>query len=129
MTIQEKYFETEERLFDDKIEVFMIRGKRNDYRVLKTTIGAYDENDQECIGWGADIEISEARERRDDIMEYIKREYEDEYDFTEDTFDGIMIDGEMVHGDFHSINTQLYSSPDDADDFVNDVLALLEKIA
>ena len=130
MDIQEKYFETMERLFDDKIEIFRVNGKHNDYRVVKTTMGAWDENDDECIGIGAEVEIAEIREHRSDIIEYIRREYEDDYDFTENTIPGVMNDnGEWQEGEYHSIYTQIYTDPGDVESFVNNVLETLEKIA
>lgn len=120
----EKHYESTEaaNFGEDKAENYYISGDYNDYRVVKTTMGVYDEeykeSNIESIGWGAYVTIYEVRENREDILTYIEKALED-YEWNRDNISdnrGIM-------------ETLIKSDPNEASDLVENILTILEKVA
>lgn len=128
--IMEKYYEDSYKtgFGEDKEELFYISGKNNDYRIVVTTIGVYDEEYEntgiESIGIGAYVELHEILDNRSDILEYIKKSIDD-YEF--ENFDGMIYNTYPAKRE--SIQTYIESSPEDAESLVTEMLTILEKVA
>lgn len=114
------------RSFDDKVTLYDYNTETGEaYRVIVTTLGAYDEDDNEVIGLGAVVEIY-GNDRTDNpkMAEIYKH------------FTGRFEEVEMVEAtDYNSyINTRdgvaitTYSSPDDVETITDEIKKLLERL-
>lgn len=125
-----KYFEDEYRTnYDmDKEEHFYIRGDKNDYRVVKTTMDVYDEQYDETgiesVGMGACVSVHEITDHNPDALKSLKTLFPDyEWEYYEDVIYNSYI---ATRG---AISTMIYTYPEDVDNLVNNMLCVLEKIA
>lgn len=125
-----KYFEDEYKTnYDmDKEECFYIRGDKNDYRVVKTTMDVYDEQYDETgiesVGMGTCVSVHEISENRPDILTLIEKTFNDyEWEYYESVIYNTCPE---IRG---ATSTMIYTDEADVNTLVNNVLETLEKIA
>jgi hypothetical protein len=115
---------TDDNGFGDKIETFYIRGVNRDFRVIKTTFGAYDEETgAELVGMGAEVSINEITDHDPETLQNIETDIADGCNEWTRSDDVIMNTAPAVRS---FIYTTTYDSPETADEITARAILAVE---
>jgi len=110
--------------FGDKIETFYIRGVNQDFRVIKSTFGAYDvETGAELVGMGAEVSINEITDHSPETIQNIITDVADGGNEWTQSDDIIMNTAPAVRS---FIYTTTYDSPETADEITAQAILAVE---
>lgn len=115
---------TDDNGFGDKIETFYIRGVNRDFRVIKTTFGAYDaETGAELVGMGAEVSINEITDHDPETLQNIETDIADGCNEWTRSDDVIMDTAPAVRS---FIYTTTYDSPETTDEITARAILAVE---